>query len=710
VSSDKDDPYSDGSRVWRRTLDERHDQTDIRGSLVTAIVQAASALLTGNPERGDGVLAALARRPRLIFDRIALRLLREHPLIPVPDAILDNRRLFFEFFTVEYQDFVRSRVPSLSVEKVAQLRAWLDEGVNVEVWRQNHLAFFGRPLEPERETIGVKEWRVERLWMLEGARTFDEGLKQELSTLIDEGFSPEVEVPGRPVIGGGFGDPAGADDVRPWRMDDIVLALNSFGREAPPGEVELTALRTLSMTAVSRDPATFATALASTEAQLPFPNVSVVFQGLWQALVDGKPFVWAGVLRQAARLIAAVPDPEDEETLPVLKRTTASLLHHALQKNVAFAQDEWNEVRRILIHLTADSDPTPERDAAESGRDAYTYSINTVRGTAVVALMELVDVMARRAGAAWRGLDDATDVREALEARIDGDPSPGVRAALGARFPLLVTHDATWAETVAPKVFSGTGLTFAMDGFLRAWEPSEQIFIPLRLAYEATVNAWDRVETDPGDENELSRRLGWHLFWLYVRGVDGADELLRSFFAKASLALRHVCLTEVGNALGPAKVPLSEVMTDRLVRLWDARVAAVRDSAVDQRQELLAFWTWAGSGHFDPTWMLSRLEEASRLTAAGRFAYVGSRVLKRMAELVEQQPQSVISCLRTLVEFDPECHLLFGTIEPVTTILKASLETNGPAHETAKEIINEFGRRGRLEFRGLLRPPGGATE
>jgi len=61
-------------------------------------------------------------------------------------------------------------------------------------------------------------------------------------------------------------------------------------------------------------------------------------------------------------------------------------------------------------------------------------------------------------------------------------------------------------------------------------------------------------------------------------------------------------------------------------------VAAVQLLPVGQREELLAFGEWFESGHFEPRWLLEKLEEAIGLAESSASAYAGSRVLKRLAE------------------------------------------------------------------------------
>jgi len=703
--SSRADRYSDGSKTWRREITEQHERTDIQGALTSALVRAVERVKADDEAGAQDVLSSLLKQRRLIFDRLAIHGLLRWTSTEIPASILATRALFFDLFTPEYQSLLRLRMGELSQEDRATLRAWLSGGFNVDAWKANVREHLGIELTPTDVDQLVKEWRVQRLWALETDPDFGKERADELSALVGAGFAGEARVHPRTRGAGGFVGPATIDDPRPWTMEDACTSLASRDTRAESDNGGANPLRGLSSTAVQRDPQPFALALAKTTSDLPLRPLSIVIQGLWEAQIGGKTFEWSGVLshcRKACAISVGADDSELAETSDVFKRTVASLIQHALERNLPFAPEELREIRELLVALCEDADPTPARDTSEVEQDPYTRSINTVRSSALHALIELVGRLSR-VSKEWQGLSGSTDLLKVLEAHLHSDPSSAVRATYGSRFPVLFDADPQWATAAAPYIFqAGPRFRAAWDAYVRAWQPSELMFTALRAAYDTAVNLLPGGQSEGADEGEADRHLAYHLMYFYARGHLPLDSLTTGFLARAKPGLRGIALSELGRSLGPARIPLPIEMADRLMVLWESRVVSLAELGSAEQEELMSFGTWISSGHFETPWLLAKLYEVVQRTRSARLAFAGSRVLERLAGLAFAHPKEVNECLQLMVVHDPDNHLLFGTKDLITSTLSRGLAAGGEAKTLAEGTIDTLGRRGRLEFGDLL--------
>lgn len=686
--SSPEEIYSDGSHIWRPKLSMPGDRSEMRDALVTAIDRVAEVLLQNSLETFDEIDATLARRPRLVFDRLAMNLLLRHQKLGVSKRLVESRSLFFELFPFEYRTLLRERISSAESSTRAVLRGYLEEGPDIDRWVRNYKAFWGE-VDPELPDRLREQWRGERLWALEHDPDMPNSLRTELHALIAKGV-PVVE----------------PDEPRSGFRVGRGLAPETDPVETPAeGHEEVSSLR------VAQNPEPFAAAVElASRAGLTYINV--VFDGLRQAFGEGRPFDWSSLIAQCSIVLDRIRELPSGETVVSLKHGIGHLIWDGLQRNAPLSESDQDLAWRILGRLCEEEEPTPhdEQNLTESEGDAFTMSLNATRGIALNGVMAFAIRRWREAGAAWRGLDTVAGLRAILDRHLTEDPSRAVRSVYGKWFPWLVAMDSEWGKQSAPKIFAeGASFSAAWNAYILFNDPYNNVLAVAGPAYRQAIatlpSAGPETSRRPDD---VRRNLGTHILAFYARGLislDASDDLLQAFLVTAPPALRRHSLGAFARYLGPREKPLEPEFAARLVRLWESRVEAVRNRPVPEREELLAFAEWFESGHFEPGWLLAKLEEAVRLAESSSSASLGSEVLERLAELAPGNPAASVRCMRALIEHDKEGWLLFGAEDKVRAVLSAGLAGGEVGAKEAAEVVHRLGERGFYQFRDLLGPP-----
>lgn len=112
--------------------------------------------------------------------------------------------------------------------------------------------------------------------------------------------------------------------------------------------------------------------------------------------------------------------------------------------------DVWN----IIHSLTNDPDPYPEDELTKEGDfrdDAYTITINSVRGEAISSVIEYASWLSD-SGLLYVG-HYLGNIRNVLDLHLNKDPSIAVRAAYAHYFSLLLYLDQQWTLAHVDEIF-----------------------------------------------------------------------------------------------------------------------------------------------------------------------------------------------------------------------------------------------------------------
>lgn len=461
--------------------------------------------------------------------------------------------------------------------------------------------------------------------------------------------------------------------------------------------------------------------------------VNSVVMGFERAIEQRHKFLWPNVL-QLCRSVIQHSGQQGEHTLAEgspnwteTRKAISRLLSKGLQ------DDEFEieyKLRRLVWDairpLTDDPDPTPEseRRFGPPNMDPATLAINTVRGTAMHAMIDYALWVRRHQAQAPKrsekpnllGWEAMPEVRAVLDIHLDPiqDPSASVHSVYGQRLPWLVSIDSHWVSKNLVRIFPRKSFLRALRS--AAWEAYIVFCLPYKAVYQLASNEYrvaiaelDRRSGEAVTSFSPSARLAEHLVTLYWQGTIDLNEpkgILDEFFARAPEALRAHALEYVGFSLYQTNDEVPTEIIERLKTLWSWRSEGLGYAPSDKvgSQELAKFGLWFGSGKFDDSWALTELVGVLRRNLRVDASHL---VVERLSNTVDLMPALSVECLGLLVADDGQTRLIPNWLHSSREILaKALTSGNAEASAGARALINLLGARGYLDLGNLLSESG----
>lgn len=712
-------PPHDLSTWWRSAIEpnsQNHDVSQLLDVLVDVLRDAVVELVASDPGTLEDVVRLLEDRPWRIFHRVALNLLRgemdtgwEQVRQRVLDSGLgDDTDLYHEYWLL-----VRTAFPRYNHSDQQRIIDAIEAG-------PAHVP------EDNAEQY-ANYWRLRRLAVLKDV--LGEQWRDRYDSLIAEiGLEPDHPEflhysttmwtgPTSPQIASellAMSDAGLVDLLRNWEPTGGFMAPSYEGLS-----------RALSQ-AVAQQPARLLPIFLAQAEALAVPYLRGVLEGLHEALRSSVSFDWPPALAFSARAVerqlqvqTSESDTPDDEgrliSLAVAQLLSAGFEHSEIYIPTALRDQAW----ALLELLTLDPDPTPEREAALGGTnmDSPTLAINTARGEAMHAVVRYAlwvyrseSVKDGRASPGSPGLP--SEVRAVLDAHLDSavESSAAVRSVYGQWLPHLTFLDGSWIRLRLGDIFPSNPeeaylRNAVWDTYIIFCQPDDAVFGLLRDEYRAAVNRLDGTAPSPDIlDGNAHARLGQHLVLLLLRGtLDVEDQLVRTYFDRASPADRHASLTYVGRLLAGANDITPDVIA-RAQQLWEACRAATR--ANRDGGELTAFGWWFSSAKLPNAWSMEQLVAVLRLTNGD--LDVSRVVFERLAELAVAYPTDAVEAVRLLAEGSRGGWMLTGAMEQLRAVLSTGLSSEQmEAREAANSLVHRLGARGFYELRSLLAPSQG---
>jgi len=450
--------------------------------------------------------------------------------------------------------------------------------------------------------------------------------------------------------------------------------------------------------------------------------VGSFLEALGAASKRGVVFSWVGPMKLMAALVRCPFDASDEVSRSDLDpdwRPTRQALVWLLRAGFSSSDsripfDLREEAWRVLEPLTTDPEPVvrSEATAVAAELDPHHWSINTVRGSALHAVVEYA-LWCRRALDArgddtGAGFDLMPEVREILDRHLDPqiEPTLTVRSVYGRWLPWLLLLDEDWVVTNLSRIFPTdpelAGLRDVAWSTYIGWCPAyNSVFSPLRSEYMAAV---DRVPSggtfDIAGDEDIDVKLGEHLVVLYWRGV-APRSLLDRFFQQADDDLAGSVMEYVGRALLNSEDEVTHAVGQRIQKLWDQRLETISDSAGEHGREARAFALTFAAAKFDEEWELRSFTRAFQLGGgASRF---GDFAIERVAQIANNEPVAATRLTLELLRGSDNDWDYLAWGDEVRTVLLATGDSGlDQAVENRKDIIDYYVTRGSHDFRNLM--------
>jgi len=714
-----EEPPDDASTLWRPAIEDSDQNSPVKrvtDVLIEGLRDVAGEYIDSDPVKLREVVAALDERPWAIFRRLACHLLAANLDIGWPlararafdSSYFDDLNVYHEFWLLARAVAARLR-PEEQLELVAAVEDRLDNRNSDDPSRNNEARLLRR-LAILRDVLGPP------------AREHYDELSAKL------GFQPDHPEFLAYTAGGWTGEtsPRKASDLVQMTVSEIVgflrdwRASGEFMSPSPEG------LSQSFSTAVASEPARFADEAGALTDLHP-----VYMRGLidgWAAAIrEDHEFDWAPVLELCRRFLAQQPgrSTSDSDIGEADQRrwTRQSITYLFLG---GFGQGVCeipitlrNAVWAILEPLTRDADPTPEREEQYESSDMgpADLAINTTRGQAMhdVVRYALWVVRATVPGNHRKGLPGGfelmPEVRDILDERLNVtiEPSPAVRSVYGQWLSWLHWLNPEWVKQKLDAIFpEDPDLAHLRDAAWTAYlffsQIDDGLFILLRDEYAKAVGRIQMSQaTRPARPWTPDARLAQHLILQYLRGkLALTDPLLNDFFSRSGPPLRREALAHVARVV--EKLAGNEpAVVDRAIELWYKRMAAVND---DDGQELTAFGWWFTAAAFPVGWILDELSKALTVTQ-GKIDH-DFTVIRKLAEIANNDPKQAVRCLSLMTSADRENSLLLASYDAVQAILATALASDQPEVRTAAvNLVHALGAKGYTGLRSLLSPSSG---
>jgi hypothetical protein len=712
------------SHIWRPAIEAHSENPDstVKNTLTSALRDAA----LGYASRGQTELGAVAAEldsRSVLHQRIGLHVLAlGNADTALVSTRVGDRQLFDDHrLRHEYSTLLRRQFGNADSDAQQSVLHWIADGPDVERYRQRHLRFDGEPPTDEAVERYRRAWQ--RDWYSFIEPYLDEATALVYSDLVESlGPTEHPDIPSWSFSWVGPESPYSRDDLNRLEVAEVTDLLRSWLPEDESSWHFGSSIegfgRVLSEDVKER--ASAYSASASTFINLDPTYVRSIFSGLESALRDGGSIDWDQSLTLAEYVVSQpfepdeeVPDLERDPGWGWCRREVASLMRTGFSdraNRIPFMQREraWSVIERLLY----DPNPTPEHEQRYGGdsMDPLTLSINTNRGTAMHAVIEYALWIRRELEAAGEdvsvGFALMPEVQDALDMHLDPrvDPSVAVHAVYGRWLPWLLLLDEAWVLDRHPALFPTEPLKIYRDvvwaTYISSCPPYDSAFRALRSDYEASVEAVPSgVAAGTFYKENVDAKLGEHLVTFFGRGLVDIS-LLDEFYGRADDELASEVMEFVGRVLHNTTGDLSDGIRVRIQEFWERRLAVGAEDSEAHKAELRTFGMTFASAKLDPEWALANLERAVALAGAPK---LGDWVVERLVDLVASRPAVATRILAAMLEHPENEWDHIGWRDEARAIVELAVRSGDPAAiDSCRSIVDNYVRRGELDFRGLL--------
>jgi len=722
----------DMSEHWRPTIETMNEGDRERGPRETLLVAARDALDAAVSRGMLGLGEAVERLiglKRTVYKRIALYLLAQHVELD-PDlaaeyafdvANWDEPRLHYE--TARLLQAVFPLAPDAA--RVSYL-ASVARGPDLEDW----LARFRegkRPEPTEDETADyVRSWKLQRLFPI--AEHLSGADLSDYTSMMLECEEPPTW-PGfaifRVTTGWGDGTPLGAEDLSVMGIAELVEFLRSW--KAKPDDFFGPSARGLAgvlQRAVEERPARYA-AEAVLFVDLQCGYVEAIIQGLEQAVRKKCEFGWPPVLDFLAECAACRPHGGTEDEKVEGNQTlgaSVGLLGAGLNsESNPIPPELLDAVWALLKPAFDDPNPTPEYESEFGGgnMDAYTMSINTVRGKAVHALIGLLFAKGRALGEfdiaveERRGVRRCPELEQMLSRVLDPklEPSLTVRAAVGSYLGTLAVLDPGWLRDAMPRILPSDDPArrdAVFDAYLLWGTMTEPGSIMLRDQYALRLSRSGAEPSAAVGERDPAESVARHIVVQYLYGTIKLDDaLVTELYSPRNHEMWEAATTYVARLID-AKVEAGEALessfVERAQRLWESRLEAATtvegcEHLEWHKEELVNFAFWIVADVFADNWWLAQLNSVMPLV---HWVEPDSLVMKRLAGVAEKEPGIAVNAATEILRGDPYGYSSLAYQDHLSTIIGAATASGDSAvAQAGMDLANRLVAKGLSEFREL---------
>ena len=707
--------FEDFSSIWMPSLEYGH-LPDIKGSLVVAVRDAA--LEIANSLQGlESVLTQLRKYGWRIFRRLEHFVLSKSPATEtgdVTDALqlkenFTSRRADPEFYSLLTQWL--PKVPTGIQESVFNI---LREGVDYSVHRAR--------LEAEgKSALEIEDLlsRSKQAWQEEWTRDLTVPLPSDLASIRGEvkairqgGMAPPI----MPGVRRGQPTPLSASDILAMSAEEFAGYISSWKPGYAFDEPNKAGLGDTLRQAITESPEKLSGHIRALIGGEP-TYVRSAIDGLSYATSLGKKvdvelaldLALYGMMQVTQENSAQGEAWDEDPGWAWIAKSVATLLVNMLAKEeslpleISCRKKIWSIVELIMQPGNRNDGSTDSSGDTEEGapisleNDARTEGIEAAVRYGLWVRSRVLDLPIGRAG--------LPEVFDLLDRAVDpgAQTTRGIREALGHWLPQISFLDEEWLGVKEAQLFPSeeqfySTYRFTWQSFIVTTHAFTAVFRSLRASY---LRATTLMQSWPENvRKDVNAGLARHFIRIYAWGIEPEDsEIMQGFFANASDDTLEQGFRDVGFGTYGSKDKLDEQTQQRLMRLWESRLAAAEAKPSAHRGELSAFGFWFASDALPVDWQMQTLNRMLQLVKTISPSHL---VVKKLAEVCSRNPLSAVESLRYLVEGDKEGYEIYGWDENGKTVLAAALDGGEASAAEARLLIEQLIVRGHHSYRALL--------
>jgi hypothetical protein len=674
--------HLDYSSIWCREVAPEgltHD-LGIKTHLTSALRDGTVAHVERTPGALHGLVEHLEARQWSIFRRLAFNVLRAHGALDI--TLVEKRLVDPEVFDdyqlrPEYERLLAAHFAGLTVQGQLAILALIEQEPDTERYAGWVRSSHGREPTADETTGFVEMTILGRLTPI--ADQLPEPWRARYEQYL-ETYGPHSSRV-LPTSGGFSGprSPTSVEELASLDVDELIDYLASFEPSGGFQDPSKEGLASTFMNIVAANPNRYLP-FAERFAALDIDYVNGIVNGLNRAVSDGKDVDWDSSLGLCEAIVhrpTMNPDEDDrDDRWGWTRLEVVRLLSTGFRSAKPLQPAHGERAFAVIESVTNDPHPTPadEEKYGPPNMSPEDLSLNSIRSRALEAVIEY---------GVWKYQRDPDssfgDVVVIVDRHLDPvtDPSVAVRSVIGRSFSNLVAFDRSWADSAADRIFPSDEelrhlWSAAWDGYLWRGLRNKPTWLALRDQYALAVR---RVE--PGNDERRQRgrdqALGNHLVSLYWSGEIGLEDgLLADLLAVADEELRRSLLEAVGRGLVPDGPPLEDPVLQRLLALWNSRVAAVRSHPSG---ELSTFGWWFCSSQIPTDVRLQGLRDALALSGHAEPAH---QVVEHLAALSSEHPREAAELLGAMAESEDEGWRFTLWDESAAQIIKTGIASGDP--------------------------------
>lgn len=718
---------------WRLDLPNRSIETsdaDALDILIDCLRDSINEVCKQSTEDGKVLINNYLHSEHVIFQRLSLFALRRFGKTYqelVDHALLTQNYLQDDEYASEYSVLLKSQFSIASERVQNQVVAWIIEGPDdVEKRVKNHTGWENRDPD-EKDRKAVKD-----LWILRHLEIIRDHLTGDalniLNQLVSDYGKPDISETPHVITTewGGPESPISKDDLSMMSFEKVL----DFFINYEPEDLFMNPRESLAETSgslVKENPdqySNFAPYLINSH--LRFVYTYHYLSGLGEGIKTDINKLDKNIVDLCEFVVGKKEDPfiqtsgRHEPGLLAAQLEVARLFERVLHsKDPTLERGLLDRIRKILIELAHHQDP--EMKDEESSFDAFTRSLNCVRGVAMHALIQysLYIVRQKKAQLGVESLPGflEPEIQTVLEEKLDkaNDPSPAVHAVFGAYLSNLNYLAPDWLQSHLDEILpieeeNSAYWKAAWDAYIFASNVKTNIFEMLIPHYQRGLRLLSqKTEDEKSFTGSPNERLAQHVMVAYLNDLTGFghdNQLLDLFYAHAPDKVRANAVFWLSQVLEEDKKHHHiENLWEKCWDLWQKRLAAAETQNPSvNTHEIANYMRWLENCP------LGLDEIFDTLLKSVKYLQVGFE-MKVLTEYValqsEAHPLMAVKLLQAAILGAKEPWWSPDQEDEKKILSMAMVSGNPEARQIAIEVINYRGEQGDFRWKELLDlPPG----